>query len=454
MLKRPLLRGGLAAAALVAALGAAPVAFAKDVTVSVWAGGTSEPDHYRIDAIKIAAEQLEREAQIDGEDLKITVEGRAFNGWDEFKQAFTLAAQSGTGPNILVTGHEDIATWSQSGLIRPIENYVDFDAWPLSDLYPNLVDIASLNGTIYGVPQDAESRPFFAWIPHLKQIGWSEAQIASLPERVANGEYTLYDMLADAKKMQDAGVVEPGYGFYPRNSNGPDYWQFYTSFGGEIADPETGKLVFDRAAMQRTYKFFADAVAMGVTKKNHIGMPGDQWWHEVATGKAGFWHGGTWHFARYTGKEGNKDFFGTTQFSLIPAGDKGIGRANTLTHPLVYLVTAKGDEAEATIAARLIAIASEPRINVLHAISSAHLAISQAETTIPLYSENRWAAEATERLLATATAMPNHSQFSPYWDIYWKGLLATWTGEKTPDQAVAEAEAAVKEQLGDAIIIR
>src|SRR5690606_33105467 len=128
--------------------------------------------------------------------------------------------------------------------------------------------------------------------------------------------------------------------------------------------------------------------------------------------------------------------------------------ANTLTHPLVYLVTSKGDEDEATIAARLITIASEPRINVLHAISSAHLAISQAETTIPLYSEDRWASEATERLLASATAMPNHSQFGPYWDIYWKGLLASWTGEKTPDQAVADAEAEVKQQLGDAIVIR
>ncbi|NKF33636.1 ABC transporter substrate-binding protein, partial [Pseudomonas sp. BGM005] len=88
----------------------------------------------------------------------------------------------------------------------------------------------------------------------------------------------------DAKKMQDKGLVQAGYGFYPRTSNGPDYWQFYTSFGGTME--ENGKLVFDKAAMTRTYQFFADAVKAGVTKKNHIGMPGDQWWKEVATGKA------------------------------------------------------------------------------------------------------------------------------------------------------------------------
>ena len=60
---------------------------------------------------------------------------------------------------------------------------------------------------------------------------------------------------------------------------------------------------------------------MGVTRKNHIGTPWDQWYSEVASGKAGLWHGGTWHYARYTGKEGLKGFFDKIMFSLIPAGD-------------------------------------------------------------------------------------------------------------------------------------
>src|SRR5260221_4278192 len=172
MFSRDFICRSLAVGAVAAALAAGPAAWAKDVTIGVWAGGTGDPDHYRMDAIKIAAEQLQREAALAGTTVKITVEGRAFPDWDSFKQAFTLAAQSGTGPNIIVTGHEDIATYSQAGLIRPIEEYADFDAWPLSDLYPNLVDIAKLNGTIYGVPQDAESRPLVAWIPHLKKLGW------------------------------------------------------------------------------------------------------------------------------------------------------------------------------------------------------------------------------------------------------------------------------------------
>ena len=73
---------------------------------------------------------------------------------------------------------------------------------------------------------------------------------------------------------------------------------------------------------------------------------------------AGLWHGGTWHYARYTGKEKLDDFFGKIMFSLIPAGDDR-GRPNTITHPLVYLITNRGSEADAEIAAQLVAIASE-----------------------------------------------------------------------------------------------
>jgi inositol-phosphate transport system substrate-binding protein len=250
--------------------------------------------------------------------------------------------------------------------------------------------------------------------------------------------------------MQDQGLVQPGYGFYPRPSNGPDYWQFYTSFGGVME--EDGKLVLDKQAMQRFYQFFVDAVAAGVTRKNHIGTPNDQWFAEVAAGKAGIWHGGTWHYARYVNQEGLTDFFGNIAFSLIPAGEGG--KANTLTHPLVYVLTKNPNEEETAIAAELIKIASEPRINTLHAIKSAHLGIAQSQSSIDLYAQDRWAREATEKLLPHANAVPNNVDFTAYFDIMWKGLEAAWTGTKTVDAANADVEAEVRDLLGDRVLIR
>ncbi len=425
---------------------------AEDYTISVWSGGSGPNDNYRIDAIKIAAGLLEAEASVRGEELNITIEGKPYTQWDEFKQAVTLAAEAGTAPNIVVAGHEDIASWAQSGLIVPIEDYVDVDSWPINDIYENLLEIASFNGELYGLPQDAESRPFFFWKDHMRGIGYSDADIDGLPAAIQSGSYTLQDVLVDAKKIQDAGLVEAGYGFYPRVSNGPDYWQFYTSFGGTIENAD-GKLVFDKAAMTEFYQFFVDAVDAGVTRKNHIGTPWDQWYGEVANGKAGMWHGGTWHYSRYTTKEGLDDFFGSIQFALIPGGGAN-GKANTLTHPLVYLLTKQDNEDATAIAAALVQIASEPRINTLHAIKSAHLGITHSQSTVELYSGDRWAREATERLLPHATAMPNNVSFGQYWEIMWGGLEASWTGQKSVEDAIADVETELMAALGDKIIIQ
>ncbi len=430
----------------------ATAALAQDYTITVWSGGSGPNDNYRIDAIKIAADLLEREAAVLGGELNITVEGKPYTQWDEFKQGVTLAAEAGTAPNIVVAGHEDIAAWAQSGLIVPIEDYVDVDSWPINDIYENLFDISSFNGVLYGLPQDAESRPFFFWKEHMRGIGYSDADIDALPGRIQSGEYTLQDVLVDAKKIQDAGLVKSGYGFYPRVSNGPDYWQFYLSFGGQMEDG-SGKLVFDKAAMTKFYQFFVDAVAVGVTRKNHIGTPWDQWYGEVASGKAGIWHGGTWHYSRYTTKEGLDDFFGSIQFSLIPAGDAD-GTANTITHPLVYLLTKQDDDDAIAIAADLVKIASEPRINALHAIKSAHLGITKSESSVDLYSGDRWAREATERLLPYASAMPNNVNFGQYWEIMWGGLEGSWTGQKSVADAIADVETELRTTLGDKIIIR
>ncbi|WP_172292141.1 ABC transporter substrate-binding protein [Pseudoruegeria sp. HB172150] len=449
-ISKTLTRGCLTAALL------STVAFtatAEDYTITVWAGGTNENSDYRYEAISMAADILEREAAVRGEDLSITVESQAWSGWDDFKQAFTLASEAENAPDIVVSGHEDIGPWSEAGLIRPIEDYVYFDVWPLNAIYPNLIDVASYNGQVWGIPQDAEARVFYWSIPALKAIGWSEDEIETLPSRVESGEFTLYDMLEAAKAMQDEGVVGDEMGFAPRVSNGPDYWQFYQSFGGEMVDPESGKLVVDTAALTGMYQFFVDAVDMGVVPATWLGSEWDMWHQNAAAGNYGAWHGGTWHYAQWTTQFGLENFFDTVQYSLIPSGGEG-GRANSITHPLVYLVTSAASEDEAAIAAELIAIASEPRINALHAVKSAHLGIAEAETTVPLYAEDRWLTAASERLAPHTNAIPNNADFGIYWTAMFDGLEASWTGVSSVEDAVADVEAKVTQALGDNVIVR
>jgi inositol-phosphate transport system substrate-binding protein len=181
-------------------------------------------------------------------------------------------------------------------------------------------------------------------------------------------------------------------------------------------------------------------------------MDWDQWYNEVANGKAGLWHGGTWHYARYTRREGLDDFFGTVVFSLIPSGGAG-GTATTLTHPLTYLISKQAKDEELEIAARLITIVSEPRLNTLHAIASAHLGITTAQTKVSQYSDDRWTAEATE-LLKSAFALPNSVDFGQYDTLVWNGLTAAWSGDLSPQDAVETVVKEMKATMGDKVVIR
>ena len=63
-----------AAAVAVALFSGTGLTAAQNVTISVWAGGTGPNDNYRVDAIDIAADILEREVAIRGKELNITVE--------------------------------------------------------------------------------------------------------------------------------------------------------------------------------------------------------------------------------------------------------------------------------------------------------------------------------------------------------------------------------------------
>ena len=105
------------------------------------------------------------------------------------------------------------------------------------------------------------------------------------------------------------------------------------------------------------------------------------------------------------------------------------------------------------MAARLITIASEPRLNTLHAIASAHLGITNAQTKVSQYADDRWTSEATA-LLKSAFALPNSTDFGQYDTLVWKGLTAAWSGDISPQEAVNIVVKEMQATMGDKVIIR
>jgi inositol-phosphate transport system substrate-binding protein len=374
--------------------------------------------------------------------------------WGDYKQEFVLASQANAAPDIILSGHEDIGAWAASGLVIPLEDLIA--QYPqFEDVVPNLWDSMKYDGTIYGVPQDAEARPIFYSKLLLRDLGWSEEDIESLPQRVADGEYTFADMLATAQEAIDAGVIEEGNGYWHRGSNGFDWLMYYYGEGGEITD-EAGNLIWDSAAILKVYELLASLPESGVTRPDMIGLSGNDVWHptvaaadQVLFAQGGTWNWGAWANQFVADRGGNDYLLPNIGLMLFPALDAG--KALTLTHPLVYMISAESEHPDVAMA--LIAAVTTPEANNRHAIDSFHLGILQSQVESEAYLNHPVLSRA-HYMLDYTTGAPNNPDLPAWQNAYWLGIQAAETGTNTPQEALELATAQLKNELGDKVIYK
>ncbi len=375
-------------------------------------------------------------------------------GWGDYKNEFVLASEAGEAPDIILSGHEDIGAWAPAGFIIPLDDMIGVHS-EYEDIVPALWESQRYAGITYGIPQDAEARPIFYSKLLLRDLGWSEEDIESLPARVAAGEFTFADMLATAQEAIDEGVVDSGNGFWHRPSNGPDFLYYYYGMGGEVLDAD-GNLVVDREAMVAAYELLGTAASSGVMRSDIIGIDWNEVWHpSVAQADIVlFAAGGTWNWPNwalnYVADQGGDDYlFENIGLTLIPA--MGTGEAITLTHPLSYMISSGSDNADVAMA--LIAAITTPEANNRHAIDSFHLGILNAQLESEAYQGNALLSGA-HYMLDHTTALPNHPGWNAWSNAYFLGIQAVETGEADAAGAADIAIAQMENELGDGIMVR
>ena len=428
---------------------AAAPAEGRAVTLAVWAQA-NEVEHWRADGPAKAA--------ADVTDFDITVD--ALNdsaSWGDYKKKVVLASDAGDGPAIAVSGHEDVPVWGNAGYIVDFEfcrdKYPEFD-----DVIEGLWESVTWQGKLWGVPQDTEARPMYFNKPKLKELGWSDAEVEGLPDKIKDGHFTLDDLIATAKEAVEKGVVEPGYGYWHRPVKGGDYLQYYFSHGGRLYDPGEDKLVLDKSALLDWFKFQRQLVEEGITPENYIGTEWSIFHDTVSHGKALFWNGGVWQWAdwaeNYVADEGGQDYlFENVGYALQPSGIEG-QPGGTLSHPLVYMIMSdKASGAKDQDAAcALLAKTTTAEINTLHAVGSTHLGIVNAQADYADYKNDKLLAD-TLYMLDYNYYQPNHVQYGPYFDIVWDGMVKAENGDLTPQQAVDEVLKLMELELGDDFVI-
>lgn len=374
--------------------------------------------------------------------------------WADYKNEFLLAAQAGNAPDIILSGHEDVGAWAPAGFIIPLDELISRHS-EFEDIVPALWESQSWNGQIWAIPQDSEARPIFFSRLLLADLGWSEEEINSLPQRVRDGEFTFEDMLATAEQAIAEGVVEPGKGYYHRPTIGFDWLIYYLGHGGEIMNEE-GKLVFDTEAARQTYELIASFVKRGVTRSDMIGYDWRTMYSEVAPAdQVLFYQGGTWQWAdwaaNYVADRGGNDYLLENMgLMLVPAMTEEVGPL-TLTHPLSYMISSSSKHPE--IAMALIAAVTTPEANNRHAIESFHLGILNAQVNAEPYKSHPVLSTAHYMLDYTRSA-PNHPSYSAWANAYWLGITAAHSGSATPEEAVQLVVETMRNELGDQVVIR
>ncbi len=444
----------VAAAALVALGTAAPEPLsAQEITLKVWSrADRSGP--LRGGNIITAAEQLNRMLAASGSEVRVKIDLFENNakGFDADALDLMKAFAVDKGPDLYVAAHEWIGAFVEAGYAMNLEEHIAANPEFYSDMIPSLWKSVEYKGARYGIPQDTEIRMFFYDKEMLRKIGKSEEFIEGLPGMVERGEFTIYDMTDLAKEVVDAGVAK--YGIVHRPNVGPDFQMLMASFGFDPYDEEKGKLQASARALNAFYDWLKYSVDAGVIPANMTSWSWDSVHASFRTERTAFikFHG-IWNVPaqmKARGLEGPEDYFRAIGWTHSPPEKKG-GKPANLSHPIIYVVSPKSKYPE--LAAYLIGLASQPYLNTLHAVTTAHLPIKYSQLGMPEFVNEGWALRAAAPMLEYTTFMPNHAKVGQFNAIIYKGIQAVETGRLDPKEATAFVLDELESELGDEVIL-
>jgi inositol-phosphate transport system substrate-binding protein len=431
-----------------------PPAAAEDVTYTVWS--RQDPSGpLRTGNVEKAAERLNAALEAEGSDLRVKVEvtQTPAPNFDEDALQLLRVYGIGEGPDIFVQAHEWLCAFVQDGFLLDLEEYIEANPDHFGTIFPSLWESTKCQGDRYAIPQDAEARMFFYNKKLLRDAGYDDAFIESLPDRVLAGEVTLDDLSDIAKQVVDKTDAE--YGILHRPSIGPDYLMVFQSYGNTFIDAESGDLLLELDKLEDAFAWFERNVQNGVIPANNTAMEFDairaEFYSEnnAAFFMYGIWDLGSRAFPSFGVPSDEAAFDKDWGWVASPPVEKG-GKPSSLTHPIIYAVSADVEHPE--LAVRLLGFTSDADLNTDHAVTSTHIGIREEQLEDPRYQEAWTLARSTE-LLEYTKFLPNHPGFGDLNRIIYQGIQGVESGRLSAEEAAQfvadEAEAQI-----DGVIVK
>lgn len=429
-------------------------AHAEEITIKLWSlADRSGP--MRAGNIVEAADTLNAMLSASGSDKKVKIELIETNakGYDADALGLLKAHSVGEGPDIAVAAHEWIGAFVEAGFAADLENEIAAAGELYADIIPQLWESVKYKGKRHGIPQDSEVRMFFLNNDKLRAMGKSDDFIASLPVRVEKGDFTMADLCDLAAEAVEKGAAK--YGIVHRPNVGPDFQMAMASFGIDLYNEQEAKLQISKSKLLDYYSWLKGCVDSGAIPADmttwswdsvHAAFRGE----EALSKFHGIWNVG--HQLKAFGmSETDEDaYFRKITWIHAPPAKKG-GKPTNLSHPIVYVINDKSENK--TLAAMLVALASQHVPNTKHAVGTNHTPINYGQAAMPEFKEKGWALVAGTPMLQFAQFMPNHARIGQYNSITFQGVQAVETGQMSPQEAVDMVIEELETELGDDVII-
>lgn len=201
------------------------------------------------DAVVDAGARLNERYAAEGKNIVVEFEKDYQRiDWTEYATNVIFADKSGEGPDIFTLDSEIIYDFYSAGVLSDVSELMS------GDFVEGAYNSFMIDGKAWAMPFDLPVRAIYYNKTALNQIGWSDDEIAALPQKVANGEFTFEEFMALCQEVQEKGAVK--YGMLHRPGYGNDFLDIMQTLGGTYH--QDGKLVFDEQGITRLFQFLYD----------------------------------------------------------------------------------------------------------------------------------------------------------------------------------------------------
>jgi arabinogalactan oligomer / maltooligosaccharide transport system substrate-binding protein len=343
-----------------------------------------------------AFEAVKAEIEAANPDLTLTVLDVPF---DQLFTNFQTEAAAGGGPDLFIAPNDSLGTQARASLLLPLDEHLDDEF--LGEQLEVAVDGSQVDGTFYAVPESLKAVAMF----------YNSSTVSEPPT-------TTDELLAAVEGGTRVGLMQGAY----------HNWGWWYAFGGQIMD-DSGRCVADESGVADAFAFLRDLRDAGA----EIYTDGAAFQDDFETGNLDLIVEGPW----FTGdaKAALGDDLGVAP---MPEGPGGPSQPMTGVDGWYINVNAADPDLAVAFAKAMVSPENEQTFvdDAGHIPANANIEIADPIT--------QTFAEAVE----SGFARPQNEELNNYWANFDNALAQLFTAGADPEQAVADACAAMNEANG------